>query len=878
MRIANNISALKALNILSSNNSALQKTIRALSSGLRINSAADDASGLAISEKMRSQIGGLDRALHNTQDGISLLQTADGALNQTASMLQRMRELSVQAANDTLTQQDRNYIQVELDQIKDEINRTAKTTQFNKKKILNGEAGAIWSSSDLGVKAYIHGAVGSTDQFGQYVSAEGNYDLEIRVEETGSAQVQKTNIIDIQEIETSYAYPEILINEGTDTSGRTSGKGWVFEERKLSITKDGTYFISGTLDSNNKTIATPNSIVVASGVKATIVLRDVNISTGREALYATGADVDLWIDPGEYNNENILSAGEGEEGIIATHTAAVQTGSSGKLRISSMAGDYSTEGKLKLKGSEHGAGIGGSCSSGDPGGGEITIYGGTIEAEGGYYASGIGGGSSGGATPGQAGNITIYGGNITAKGGCNAAGIGSGGGVDYTASNIMTSTGTITIAGGTVTAIGGPQGNWPGDGRGAGIGGGSAVTGGTIKISPTANVTVEGYTDSGQTESIGYGEFAGGSGNTTVTYENIARPAARDVPEHPDPFRSTNFRDFQIEEIQQFYTDDGSFLLEAPQTLTITQGDGKSSSVTIYANDTMYDVAAKINDAIASGLGQAKFTDNARHFCTIADGTRDSEAVSTQDFDEGAVKGTMLVRSVIPGKKGEISFAGNEELLNVLGLNTITESREAAYTTTVRDSHSGEILVNKHKSTGSKIHGLIHPNVDVELDYMYAATASWDENDKKYRLLSTGPTTTTLHLADNSLKLQVGANEGERFIIDLGDMSAEALGVSTVNAATHDTASRAITVIDNALDIVNTQRAKIGASTNTLEHTMSSLTIASENLTQSESRIRDADIAKMMLTFTKYQIMTQSGVSMLSQANQFPQQVLSLIR
>ena len=870
MRIANNISALKAFNLLNSNNSAIQKTIRALSSGLRINSAADDASGLAISEKMRSQIGGLDRAIHNTQDGISLLQTAEGALSETTSMLQRMRELAVQAANDTLTQQDRGYIQVEIDQLKDEINRTARTTQFNKKKILNGEAGALWSSSDSGVKALIHGAIGGTDQYGQYVSAEGNYDLEIRVEEHGRGQVQKSSIIDVREIERDYIIPEILINEGTDASGNTSGKGWNFSERRLSITKDGTYFISGTLDESGKTIATPNSIVVNSGVKATIVLRDVYISTGREALYVTGADVDLWIDPGEHGNDNILNAGEGEEGVIATHTAAVQTGSNGKLRISSMSGDYSTEGKLILKGSEHGAGIGGSCSSGDPSGGEITIYGGTIEAQGGAYASGIGGGSSGGWTPGQAGNITIYGGNITAMGGMGAAGIGSGGGYDARADHIITGTGTITIAGGTVNAIGG-------EGGGAGIGGGAYVTGGTIKIDNNANVSVSGFTDATQTTSIGYGQYAD-TPATTVTYEDIARPAPRDLPTPPDPFRTTNYRDYELNEIEQFYAEDGRFLLEDPQTLTVTQGDGKTASITVYANDTMYDVADKINDAIASGLGQGKYADDGRHFCTIADGTRGSQAVYTENFDEESVKGTMLVRSVVPGKEGELVFSGNEELLNVLGLNTITSSREVTYSTTVKNAHTGETLIRDLKSTGSTIHGLLHQNVDVSIDQMKAASASWDEDDNAYRFVSTGSVTATLHLADNSMKLQTGANEGERSILNLGDMSAESLGVSKVNVSTHETAGRAITIIDEAIDRVNTQRAKIGAATNTLEHTMSRLTIASENLTQAESRIRDADMAKMMMNFTKYQIMTQAGTSMLSQANQLPQQVLSLIR
>lgn len=115
------------------------KSMEKLSSGLRINRAGDDAAGLAISEKMRGQIRGLDQASRNAQDGISMIQTAEGALNETHSILQRMREISVQASNDTNTADDRKAIGDELLQLKDEINRISQTTKFNGKGLLNGD-------------------------------------------------------------------------------------------------------------------------------------------------------------------------------------------------------------------------------------------------------------------------------------------------------------------------------------------------------------------------------------------------------------------------------------------------------------------------------------------------------------------------------------------------------------------------------------------------------------------------------------------------------------------------------------------------------------------------------------------------------------------
>ncbi|BCV20782.1 flagellin [Moorella sp. Hama-1] len=137
MIINHNIAALNTYRQLSSVNSATSKSLEKLSSGLRINRAGDDAAGLAISEKMRGQIRGLDQAQRNAQDGISLIQTAEGGLNETHSILQRMRELADQAANDTLTQDDRVQIQKEINQLTEEVQRIGVTTEFNTQKLLD---------------------------------------------------------------------------------------------------------------------------------------------------------------------------------------------------------------------------------------------------------------------------------------------------------------------------------------------------------------------------------------------------------------------------------------------------------------------------------------------------------------------------------------------------------------------------------------------------------------------------------------------------------------------------------------------------------------------------------------------------------------------
>lgn len=138
MRINNNLMAMNTHRQLGINNTAGAKSIEKLSSGFRINRAGDDAAGLAISEKMRAQIRGLNQASRNAQDGISLIQTAEGALTETHAMLQRMRELVVQAANDTNTPEERTRISEELNELSTEIKEITVKTEFNTKKLLNG--------------------------------------------------------------------------------------------------------------------------------------------------------------------------------------------------------------------------------------------------------------------------------------------------------------------------------------------------------------------------------------------------------------------------------------------------------------------------------------------------------------------------------------------------------------------------------------------------------------------------------------------------------------------------------------------------------------------------------------------------------------------
>ena len=172
MIINHNLNAMNAHRNMSINTTSSGKAMEKLSSGLRINRAGDDAAGLSISEKMRAQIRGLDQASRNAQDGISLIQTAEGALNETHSILQRMRELAVQAANDTNDDSvDRAALQLEIDDLIDEIDRISTDTKFNGKEIFNtsGVSFTIHIGADAGQAL----AVSTTDMSSSGLSVGG---------------------------------------------------------------------------------------------------------------------------------------------------------------------------------------------------------------------------------------------------------------------------------------------------------------------------------------------------------------------------------------------------------------------------------------------------------------------------------------------------------------------------------------------------------------------------------------------------------------------------------------------------------------------------------------------------------------------------------
>lgn len=257
MRIQHNIAALNTHRNLGFNNVQSSKNLEKLSSGYKINRAGDDAAGLSISEKMRSQIRGLDMATKNAQDGISLIQTAEGALSETHSILQRMRELADQSANGTNTEADRKAIQSEVTQLKEEIDRIGNTTEFNTQKLLNGNlksAGTVSVGQNQTTGAQVsklqNGSLTASGTINTQLSGIGASSF---VSET--IKVDGTDItVDWQNLTTEEQ--NILKGVGSDATSRNKAAELIVSKINEAIDASGTNVahVSGYIDSGNKLV------------------------------------------------------------------------------------------------------------------------------------------------------------------------------------------------------------------------------------------------------------------------------------------------------------------------------------------------------------------------------------------------------------------------------------------------------------------------------------------------------------------------------------------------------------------------------------------------------------------------------------------------
>ena len=785
MIMNHDMTAIMGQRIMQRNSLAMRRSLEKLSTGMRTKIPdLDNTAELAIGETMKSRIYGMEKALNNSQDGISLIQTASGALESTQSLLMRMRELSVQAANDVLTQQDRSYIQVEINEIRDEITRIGDTTQFNRKNILSGDSAVLWSTTGKNVKAIIHGGLRSIDNYGQKSNVDGNFKISVRTT-AGKAQVQKSDIFRIKHddvltdknVNSDVGVKDVEIS-GEIPSGKynltlSQGAG---QEAKVT----GSFGIGGQDEDGNVykfddafTLETSNGL--ADNASILFEVQNVNSNNGTVTLKATA---------------NILTS----EGISKRKTLdniLLKEGSD-SVNLDGLFGSDSLG--IKLENSDYvneGAKFSVSVSANSP-----------IENSIGIDITGTNSEIFKGETLHY-----VLDGNQT-------------GNKEIKFSNFFVNENSQQVTEGTITLT------TDNSFRSADVGG---------RLNPDENTSLSSF------EANYVGKIAGG--------------------------------DTKLSDVDKFWTVDGVFVLDEPRELTLTQGDGKQARIMLYADDTLNDVAKKLNNAVSIGLGQAQYVDEGAKFVTFVEG-------STKGLE--SVEGTFVIRSVVAGEQGEIVLSGNEDVLKAFSLNTIQESKENQYDITVSDAHTNNLIAESVKITGNRLVGVIHQNVDVEFDSNFGLNIGWNDSTKNFEFTDTTNgqgSEFILHLADNTTVLQTGTGEGEDVMLNIGDMRAHALGLDSVNVMSQKSAAKALTIIDSAIDRVSMQQAKLGAAQNRLEHHIGNLTDEMQALIEANSTIMDTDYAKELMEFTRIRILMESNSAMLAQSNALHQQsILSIMR
>jgi flagellin len=797
MTIYNNVPALTSQRYLSQTNNAISSNLEKLSSGLRINSAADDASGLAISEKLRGQISGLKRASMNAQDGISLLQTAEGGLSTIQDMTQRMRELAVQAGNGVYTTSDRAEIQKEVEQLKEEIDRVASSTEFNTKKLLNGDATALWSTDKADkIDAVITGPV-----------AEGNYNLNIEVD-PGSNYVYKSDVMSLNEdaigaeLTTVYTKNSSNLSLVSDPVGLEATTGSAVYT--IAVGTSGSTVTSSA--HVTATYAQDGSAFAVTAINLGDVENSVYIEVKFDEEAASGDTADAKIDA-QYRYI------DAKTGFVSDWATIQASSSATSVTINQAALAIGTSGQtIRISATISLGASGGAIQVGDKILIAATMSAAATDTESGGGTIKISGGPSD-----QTGPILVYSSSPTdaltlADNGDNV--------VDYNDKTVYmatmdSATGNVNI--GNITLSFKEQT-------------GTDPTKGTTSGDTAIHLAVRG---------------AGEAATTSTKLSDIAR----------------------------FTTDDGRNIFDETQELTI-YGNGKSTTIYLEGDDTISDFEQKLTNALVDDLGMGATSDTSDTKSDVNNNLVNYVSSDTDDTNE-AVQGTFVIQTAKLGSDSQLSFIGDQALIDGLSLATIQEGENSAITVTATDAHTGE-TIGSDEVNDNVVRNLIR-GVEITIDGSTGLDISWDDTKKEMSFAAGEAEDVKIHVVDNAMEMQIGANEGQTILTSIPQVNTKALGLDDIVLVDQELAQKSITKIDKALESISSTRATIGAQINRLDYTIVGLNTAAENLTASESRIRDLDFASEMTEFTRNQILNQAGTAMLSQANSLPNLVLQLL-
>ena len=843
--INTNMSSLNAQRNLSTSQSALSTSLQRLSSGLRINSAKDDAAGLAISDRMTSQIKGLTRASLNANDGISLAQTAEGALQETDNLLQRMRELAIQSANATNSSSDRVALQSEVNQLKAELDRIASTTSFNGLKLLDGSF---------------------TSQSFQ-VGAEANQTIKVSVSSATSAtlginKVNTTNDIGITAATNTGAVAQTKTYSATGADAATAAGSTYVAQTITTIAADGTAtnipFAGGYASSSlaaaaitgtgvaSATVASYNAATIDVGQTANVENHDQVTFT----LYSRGSGaavtqaVTFVRDTTNYSTLEeqmaaAINAQAGTTGLSASVTGegtlSLYTNSGADVGIQ----DWNVIDTAAIKFSNFTGTAGEDIS--------VTIAGNTVTWQNG--ASGTASAAAFAAAADAAldttfdvvdngdGSVSVY-----SRNGATLAltAYTDGGSADQEVTVVADSPSTTLVSttlDDTTTTANGVHANQTSsltfDGKlvtdgGAATDSAAKMASIDVKLSTGYNIT------STETGSSGLFTIDSTGNSTLVGYGNADISAGNNVGAQTLTISGQSVETVTVEENASAKTIatlvnsvSDTTGVQATATTTATLSNLTQDGVISFSlNGT--DVSANVTTDDLTNLAEA-----------INDSSGTTGITATLSIDKSSI---TLEHST--GEDISIKNFDSSAAVDGAGKQTVQ------MTVTGADGTRGAIVEAGGSNAGNRDSTVVGGNVEFKSTGGYFSVAS--------------------NVADTAGSLFDGtANELQ---------AAEQENVNSIDISTVAGANDAIDIIDGALAQVNSIRADLGAVQNRFSSTVSNLTVSVENITAARSRIQDADFASETAELTRAQILQQAGTAMLAQANSLPNTVLTLLQ
>ncbi|MEJ2199652.1 MAG: flagellin [Desulfuromonadaceae bacterium] len=858
LSINTNMASLNAQRNLGKSQGTLAQAMERLSSGLRINSAKDDAAGLAVSDRMTAQIRGLNQAARNANDGISLAQTAEGALQETTNIMQRIRELAVQSANATNSASDRASLQDEVNQLVSELDRISNTTSFNGIKLLDGtftsQSFQIGADANQTISVSVSGAR-STD-LGINSLTVDNTDLGIdaatssgTVLTSGEGMAAVSTGADFTTLATAAIADQVITV--TDADGTTS-----------------TFTIDGNDDRSAAAIAAGLPAATTSGISAitassNAAIFDIsNIANANGALEGDTVTFNLVVDDqsqavsfqiGEdaaATQANFLAELTTEMGDINTANGdsdLALSGSGNSLTITSTAG--ATIG-LENFAVQDNATVSLAMTAGTSQSVSLDIDGTTVT-----WTTGASDAASATAFTAAFGATALATTHTIRDDGAGNVVIAKLDGTDLVVDNFVDGAGADQAV--VVTA-----GN-----------AGSTVSGTPVTLNTDPLTTATSAAVIATSDSMSFGGSTVTEGSVTdsavkTSSVSITLDAGATISSSVDASSGSIFSvAADVAAGESGMTDVSAGNNVAEQTLTIT--GAAQATVDIAANSTAKNIATAINaESDTTGVtGKASTTATLSALTangTVTfdlygqNGTAASISAAVTSADLSGLVSAINNKTSLTGLTAQIAGSGDSlvltsstgEDIKLENFNVSTATSTEPVRMTVQGASGGPVALVDSNDTVNDTDSTV-----------VGGTVTFQSTSDTFSVTSS--------IADSAGGLFTGAADATN--------GSTLSSVNQINISTVSGANSAIETVDGALAQIDTIRGSLGAVQNRFESTIANLQSVSENLSAARGRILDADIAQETATMTKNNILQQAGVSILAQANQLPQLALSLL-